>query len=191
VLSIKRSRCVKHQAGQDKSGTQSLLQPSLPLQGRAGRAGPPYMQERRATNALMERRRSIRPQLAGHRGDGRAPRAGCLPLALRATLAPARTQPRARPHGRGAATSALARGTARGPSLRRPHPEALQDHGQGRAYGASLRDPFGPLDRESWQGFRGRLSEGWLGPSQVNRIELAAINIPNARFLVFGQTPLL
>ena len=33
----------------------------------------------------------------------------------------------------------MVRGLQEGPSLRRPHPEALQDQPQGRAYGASLR----------------------------------------------------
>jgi hypothetical protein len=68
-----------------------------------------------------------------------APGAGCLPLALRATSAPARTHPRGRPHGRLAATSAVARRShGGGPSLRRPHHEALVESAWGAVPGLLL-----------------------------------------------------
>ena len=100
-------------------------------------------------------RRSSRPQLVGRQGDRDAPGAGCLPLAPSGHVgAVAQLSPAGRPHGRRAATSAVVRALQEGPSLRRPHPEALQDQAQGRACGASLR--FAPrrplrlsLDRDS------------------------------------------
>jgi hypothetical protein len=63
-----------------------------------GRGWPPSMRKRRAMAALTVKRRSVRPQLAGHQGTVARRGAGCLPLALRATSAPARTHPRDRSH---------------------------------------------------------------------------------------------
>jgi hypothetical protein len=98
---------------------------------------PPFMRRRRATATLTVGRRSLRPWLAGGQGTvaRRAPAAFLWPL--RATSAPTRTHPRSRSHGQCPATSVVARGLQTWPSLRRPHPEALQDQPQGRACGAS------------------------------------------------------
>jgi hypothetical protein len=92
------------------------------------------------------RRRTVRSQLAGRQGDRDAPGAGCLPLALRATSAPARTQPRGRPHRQLAATSVVARGAAKPtPSLRRrilkPCEFAVKSARCARVAARSLRDP--------------------------------------------------
>src|SRR5262245_6958576 len=75
--------------------------------------------------------------------DCDAPGAGCLPLAPSGHVgAVAQLNPGDRPHEQRTATAAMVRGLQEGPSLRRPHPEALQDQPQRRACGASLRaDP--------------------------------------------------
>jgi len=106
---------------------------------------------RRATDPLMVRRRSVRPQLAGHREPLLA---GCrLPsFGLSATSAPAGTQSRGRPRGPGAATSAVAHRLQTGPSLQRLHPEALRARGQERSRRCAI--PSG-LWTAAPQGFRG------------------------------------
>jgi hypothetical protein len=58
------------------------------------------------------------------------------------------------------ATSALARELQERPSLRRPIVKPCKIAVKG-----ALRDPCGPLDRDSCQGFTGRLLERWHPPS--------------------------
>ena len=79
-----------------------------------GRGWPPFMQSAPRDGGADYEGRWVRPKLAGHQGNRGAPGAGCLPLALRATSAPTRTQPRDRLRRQLAATSAVARGVANG-----------------------------------------------------------------------------
>jgi hypothetical protein len=160
-------------------GAQSSRQPHrhLPVrtcstynfQGRAPRAGPGlatvHAKAPRDSDADCGAAQS--PPVAGWRpGDRGAPGAGCLPLAPSGHVgadAHSPPQPIARAVRRNVSGGARLQ---TGPSLRRPHPEALQDQPQGRACGASLcfaeRRPLRlSLVRDS----RGRLSEGWPGPS--------------------------
>jgi hypothetical protein len=108
-----------------------------------GRGRPPFMQERHAIDPLTVGRRSVGPQVADRQGDCDAPGDGCLPLAPSGHVgAVTQLNSSGRPPGQRAATSAVVRGLQEGPSLRRPHSEALQDQAQGRTCGASLRaDP--------------------------------------------------
>ena len=111
-------------------------------------------------------RRSIRPQLVGHQGDRNAPGADCLTLALRATSAPARTQPRAADRTGSAATSAPAHELQEVPSLRRPYREALQDRRPGRSRRCAI--PSGPWTASLDGGFNRRLSQGRPSPSAAH-----------------------
>jgi len=88
--------------------------------------------------------------------DHGVPGAGCLPLALRATSAPARTHPPAADRLGSAPQRQRGRaGLQAGPSLRRPHSEALHARGQDR----SLRSRRCAIPSGLWtaapQGFRG------------------------------------
>ena len=136
------------------------------FQGRAERAGPRLAADlgmRRAQDALTSSAAQLPPVdgLALNRGTVArlAPPAALRPC--RATAASARTQP-PRPTERAGRRygSAMARGLQTGPSLRRPHPEALRARGQGR----SLRSrrcaiPSGPWTATP-QGFRGYRRDG-------------------------------
>jgi hypothetical protein len=90
------------------SGCEDLLY--IELQGRASRAGPGLaaVHAKAPRDSGADCRAAQRPPVAGWpSGDRDVPGAGCLPLALRATSAPARTQPRGRPHGQRSVTSAV------------------------------------------------------------------------------------
>ena len=146
----------------------------IQLQGRAPRAGPGLA----AVHAKAPRGGGADCGAAQHlpitgwppRGTVARRGAGYLPLALRAASAPPRTHPRDRPHGLRAATSAVARGAANGAIPPAPHSEALRARGQDR----SLRSRRCAIPSGLWTaappGFRGRLSEGWPGPSAADAL---------------------
>ena len=128
------------------SACQALLCEDLlyiQLQGRAPRAGP-EAGRRSGESAARQRRWLSSGAASAHRWLATGgPRRARRRLPSFGPFGPRRrrraTRPRGRPHGQRAATSAVVRELQEGPSLRRPHPEALQDQPQGRACGASLR----------------------------------------------------
>ena len=132
------------------------------IQGRAERAGPAG--RRTCRSAARPQALTVggaHPPAAGWPpGERDAPGAGCLPLAPSGhvgAVAHSTPRPTARAARRNVSGGARA---ARGPSLRRPHPEALQLAVKGarcaRVAARSLRAP-GPYAA----GIQGRLSEGW------------------------------
>jgi hypothetical protein len=113
----------------------------IQLQGRAPRAGPGCLLILEGPTTVPLITCGATPPVAGWRDRETVARqgAGCLPLAPSGHVgADAHSVPGSPPHGQLAATSAVARGAARAAIPPAPDPEALQDRGQGRAYGASL-----------------------------------------------------
>jgi hypothetical protein len=175
VSSIKRSRCVKHQAGQHKDHpvdavdavevVRTFCTSSRAREARRAQAGRRSWEAPRVERA--DRRTAQQLSVTGSPSprtlSGRAATAFLWPSGprrrRRAPSAPWPTIPTSRRKGQRWRAS-----YKRPPSLRRPDPEASQDRGQGRASrvaARSLRDP-GPrvLPR-----IHRRLSEGWQGPS--------------------------
>jgi hypothetical protein len=151
VWHIKRSRTARCPVGCENPLYHFKGARSAPCRG-----SPPRMQERRAAAALAGKRRCVRPQLAGHQGGPwragasaaflwpfgpRRRRRALSPAANRTGSAPQRQRWRAM--------------LQTGPSLRRPHSEALRAHGQER----SLRSRGCAIPSGLWtaapQGFRG------------------------------------
>ena len=153
-----------------------------------GRGWPPFMRKRRTTAALTVERRCVPPVAGWPLGDRGAPGAGCLPLAPSGHVgADAHSPPRPTTWAARRNVSGGARGLQTGPSLRRPHSEALRARGQDRSLAlASLRDPFGPLDRSA-AGIQGRLSEEWPGPSATPPVAAVCSNRPGPSRLIAGH----
>jgi len=134
-------------------------------------------------------RAAQRPPIAGWPPEDRgAPGAGCLPLAPSGHVgAGAHLVPATEHMGSAPQRQRWRAGLQTGPSLRRPHSEALRARGQDRSLAlASLRDPFGPLDRSA-AGIQGRLSEGWPGPSATPPVAAVGSSRPGLSRLIAGH----
>ena len=131
-------------------------------------------------------RAAQRPPIAGWPPEDRgAPGAGCLPLAPSGHVGAGAHSPPATGHmGSAPQRQRWRAGRQTGPSLRRPHSQALRARGQDRSLTlASLRDPFGPLDRSA-AGIQGRLSEGWPGPSATPPVAAVGSSRPGLSRLI-------
>jgi len=176
------------------SACQALLCEDLlyiQLQGRAPRAGPEA--GRRSGESAARQRRWLSSGAASAHSwlATRGPRRAGRRLPSFGPFGPRRRR-RALSPAAGHMGSAPQRqrwraGLQTGPSLRRPHSEALRARGQDRSLAlASLRDPFGPLDRSA-AGIQGRLSEGWPGPSATPPVAAVCSSRPGLSRLIAGH----
>src|SRR5262249_30989801 len=192
-----RTTC-RHHATEDKpvSPCPCRIRPvrtcsTYNFKGRAPRAGPGLtaVHARAPRDSGADCRAAQRPRIAGWPSEDRgAPGAGCLPLAHSGHVGAGAHSALATDHmGSAPQRHRWRAGLQTAPSLRRPHSEALRARGQDRSRAlASLRDPFGPLDRSA-TGIQGRLSERWPGPSATPPVAGVCSNRPGLPRLIAGH----